>query len=69
MELEGLKRSVAFVNSEDLVIGQLVTDRHRQIAKWLRGELPDTLHLYDVWHVAKGRKHDSVRVILELSAN
>ena len=31
----------------------LVTDRHRQIAKWLR-ENVHAAHYYDVWHVAKG---------------
>ncbi|XP_034082366.1 uncharacterized protein LOC117552821 [Gymnodraco acuticeps] len=52
MELEGLKRMVAFF--EDILeIGTLVTDRHRQIAKWIRENMPYTKHLYDIWHVAK----------------
>ena len=37
-----------------LTIGTLVTDRHAQIAKWVRNELPSTIHLFDVWHLAKG---------------
>ena len=32
----------------------LVTDRHYQIAKWVRENLPDTDHRYDIWHMAKG---------------
>ncbi|KAI4799884.1 hypothetical protein KUCAC02_016423 [Chaenocephalus aceratus] len=52
MKLEGLKRMVAFF--EDILeIGTLVTDRHRQIAKWIRENMPYTKHLYDIWHVAK----------------
>ncbi|KAI4806305.1 hypothetical protein KUCAC02_017134 [Chaenocephalus aceratus] len=52
MELEGLKRMVAFF--EDILeIGTLVTDRHRQIAKWIRENMSYTKHLYDIWHVTK----------------
>ena len=41
------------MKSNDLSIYLLVTDRHRQIDKWLRTEIPDITHKYDVWHVAK----------------
>ena len=51
-ELEGLKRALQVVGTEN--IHKLVTDRHRQIAKWLRENLPQILHCFDVWHVAKG---------------
>ena len=37
-------------------VAALVTDRHRQIAKWIRENLPNVKHYYDVWHVAKGIK-------------
>ncbi|KAJ4947727.1 hypothetical protein JOQ06_009760 [Pogonophryne albipinna] len=62
MELEGLRRSVAAVEEEGLSIGTIITDRHRQIAKWIRTELPEVQHLYDIWHVAKGisRKLESL---------
>ena len=42
-------------HDNDLNISYLVTDRHREIAKWIREALPNVVHLYDVWHVAKGR--------------
>ncbi|KAI4800827.1 hypothetical protein KUCAC02_007056, partial [Chaenocephalus aceratus] len=61
MELEGLKRTGAFF--EDILeIGTLVTDRHRQIAKWIRENMPHTKHLYDIWHVAKsaGKKLEAI---------
>lgn len=30
-----------------------MSDRHRGIAKWTRENCRDTLHYYDIWHVAK----------------
>lgn len=54
MEKEGLMRSVKKLQGNGLVIGQLITDRHRQISKWIREELPHVTHYYDVWHIAKG---------------
>ncbi|XP_061898569.1 uncharacterized protein LOC133646801 isoform X3 [Entelurus aequoreus] len=53
MEMEGLKRMVELLISWDLDVGVLVTDRHRQIAKWIRENMPNTRHCYDIWHVAK----------------
>uniref|UniRef100_A0ABM0MDF2 Uncharacterized protein LOC102804858 n=1 Tax=Saccoglossus kowalevskii TaxID=10224 RepID=A0ABM0MDF2_SACKO len=55
MEMEGLKRSVAFLK-EHADIGVVITDRHRQIGKYIREEIPEAVHQYDVWHVAKGLK-------------
>lgn len=52
MELEGLKRSLNHLR-QWLEIKTLVTDRHRQIAKWIRENYSTILHLYDIWHVAK----------------
>lgn len=56
MELEGFKRMLKKLKKADLGIGKLVTDRHRQLAKYVREEQPDILHMYDVWHVAKGKR-------------
>ena len=54
MEKEGLIRAVKFLHDEDLTIKQLVTDRHPQIQKYVREQLPETSHKYDVWHIVKG---------------
>lgn len=54
MEKRGLERAVDWVKNNDLEIGTIVTDRHLQIQKWIRENLPETTHYYDVWHVAKG---------------
>ncbi|XP_077061940.1 uncharacterized protein LOC143714600 [Siphateles boraxobius] len=54
-ELEGLKRSVGLLRGKDLHLATLITDRHCQVAKWVREELsPEgTQHYFDVWHIAK----------------
>lgn len=56
MEKEGLQRVLNFLQKEKMTVEVLVTDRHRQINKWLRESYPSITHYYDVWHVAKGKK-------------
>lgn len=56
MEMEGLQRAIAFLCSKEKKIGTLITDRHAQVAKWLRENHPQINHRYDVWHIAKGEK-------------
>jgi solute carrier family 8 (sodium/calcium exchanger) len=53
MEKEGLARAIQFLKKKKFNIGVLVTDRHRQISKWLRENFPAIDHRYDIWHVAK----------------
>ncbi len=53
-ELEGLKRALEHLEEEEIQVGTLITDRHRQVEKWLRQNRPDITHLFDVWHIAKG---------------
>ena len=53
MELEGLKRCKKEL--EGYAIKALVTDRHRQIAKWIR-ENWDVAHFFDCWHIVKGKQ-------------
>lgn len=53
MEKEGLLRGLNFLKDNDFTVKMLVTDRHKQIAAWLRNEWPDIMHRYDVWHLAK----------------
>ena len=57
MELEGLKRGLDKLKGHGIDITELVTDRHCQIQKWMRDNHPDTIHSFDVWHLAKGRHH------------
>ena len=55
MEKEGLIRGVEFFNQNNIKIKTLVTDRHTSIRKWIRENIAQTKHCFDVWHVAKGK--------------
>ena len=46
MEKEGLVRGMHFLNSNDLSIELLLTDRHMQIAAWMRNNQLDMKHTY-----------------------
>ena len=54
MEHEGLVRALHFLADNQIQVSTVVTDRHKQISKYLRTEHPDIVHQYDVWHIAKG---------------
>ena len=53
MEKEGLIRGIQLLLQKKFKISTLVTDRHKQIAKWMKENLPSTDHRYDIWHLAK----------------
>ena len=46
-------RSLRMLKKKKLKIDTLVTDRHKQIAKWLKENAADIDHRYDIWHLAK----------------
>lgn len=52
-ELEGCKRSFAFLQQLGLTVSEFISDRHRGIAKWIRDSCPNTKHFFDIWHVAR----------------
>ncbi|XP_034084827.1 uncharacterized protein LOC117554483 isoform X2 [Gymnodraco acuticeps] len=52
MEKEGLKRCLDHLESKDLAVEYIVTDRHPQIQKYLRER--NIEQFYDVWHFEKG---------------
>ena len=54
MEKEGLHCCMDFLKDNKLTVDVLVTDRHKQINKWLCEKHPDIKHYFDTWHVAKG---------------
>ncbi|XP_078793294.1 uncharacterized protein LOC111948705 isoform X1 [Oryzias latipes] len=66
MEKEGFIRSVNFLGTQQgLDIDVIITDRHVQLRKWIRENLPDVQHLLDVWHVAKGLRKKLVALSKE----
>ena len=54
MELEGLKRGLTKLEEENIDVSHLVTDRHSQVKCYMRRDQPNIIHMFDVWHVAKG---------------
>ena len=53
MEMVGLIRAFKLLKKKKFKINTLVTDRHMQIAKWMRENAADTDHRYDIRHLAK----------------
>ncbi|KAJ8043460.1 hypothetical protein HOLleu_10553 [Holothuria leucospilota] len=61
MELEGFKRCMKWLldaaNMAGLAIECIITDRHLQVAKWIRENLTSLqIHFYDIWHISKSLK-------------
>ena len=54
MEKEGLHRCMDFLQDHNLAIDVLVTNRQKQINKWIRETHPHIKHYFNTWHVAKG---------------
>ena len=52
MEVEGLSRALEFLDANALEFGALITDRHKQICKFVSKHYPDIEDLFDVWHVS-----------------
>ena len=56
MEKHGLIKCVESISDKSgLQIQTLVTDRHSQIIKFVRKNMEETEHVFDVWHVSKGK--------------
>ena len=64
MEKEGLCRVLNSLQQKGFTIAELITDRHRQINKWLRETHPNITHYFDIWHVAKGKKTKSIYIVI-----
>lgn len=54
MEHRGLVQALKFLDNSSVQVETLITDRHKQIAKYMREHKPSVDHRYDVWHVSKG---------------
>ena len=55
MEKEGLCKALIFSAANSMEVCMLVTDRHKQINKFLNKKYPEIEHWYDVWHVSNGK--------------
>ena len=57
MEKGGLDRAMEFLNQQNVPVEVIVTDRHRQINKWIRETYPEVKYYYDVWH-----RYDAIQI-------
>ena len=62
MEHEGLVRAVGLLTHAGLSIAQIITDRNKQNEAWIRRNLLDTCHYFDIWHVSKSKGTILLRV-------
>ena len=59
MELEGFIRCKNQLESRGGEVATITTDRNRTVAKYIRENWEDTVHQYDVWHIAKSMTFNS----------
>ena len=55
-ELEGFKECLPQLDSDEYIVNTVATDRNKQLAKWLREQIPSMKHQYDPWHFAENIK-------------
>ena len=53
IRLQGQRHLLTLLTVAGLSIPIFVSDRHRDIAKWLRECHPNVQHFFDQWHIAK----------------
>jgi len=54
MELLGLQQCLEGLQSKQVAVHSITTDRHMSIEKWLR-ECTTMHHFFDTWHISKGQ--------------
>ena len=55
-ELKGQQERLQDLSNVGYTINVIATDRNRQIAKWIREEIPEVAHKFDPWHFVKNIK-------------
>lgn len=53
MEKEGFSRCIEMLESNDVTITRIATDRHVSISSSMNKDHPNINHQYDVWHLSK----------------
>ena len=56
LELAAFKICLDDLSNDNYQVSVVATDRNRQLAKWLRTEIPTIKHKYDPWHFVKNIK-------------
>ena len=70
MEHKGLVKVLKFLADNSVQVETPITDRHKQIARYMREQKPSIDHRYDVWHVSKGiHVHISIYFVYSCNCN
>ncbi|XP_071965513.1 uncharacterized protein [Antedon mediterranea] len=69
MELKGLQKTLDVFKDFKVNISTIVSDRHRQLQKYLRDNFPDIKHYFDCWHIAKSIKKKIQAISTKKSCN
>ena len=56
LETEGFKDCLSQLETDNINVQKISTDRNKQIAKWLRENRPNLNHRFDPWHFSKNIK-------------
>ena len=56
MERMGFKKGLTFLKVQGIIPEQIMIDRHTQIRKFMREEVPNINHQFDVCHLVKNIK-------------
>ncbi|KAL1430227.1 hypothetical protein MTO96_015291 [Rhipicephalus appendiculatus] len=69
MEKEGLQRALDYLTEQEVVISSLVTDRHSEIKAFLKKYYPYIKHLFDLWHMGKGKWSNALSVVCAIKSS
>ncbi|WAR27021.1 hypothetical protein MAR_012725 [Mya arenaria] len=67
--IELVQRATDSLRRCGLSLAEIITDRHLQIQKWIRENLPGTVHSFDVWHIGKAVKKKLLALSKEKDCN
>ena len=56
VELAGVKSLLTSLESSNVTVSSLMTNRHRQVREYMKKEKPNINHQLDIWYVGKNMK-------------
>ena len=60
MEFAGFKNCFASMFRNNLDLGTFISDCHNQLIKYMKEELTELTHFFDLWHLKKSSKSRNV---------
>ena len=63
MEFEAFQRCMTYLLGGGLALHTFISDRHNQIAKYMREKLKQVIHYFDLWHLKKSKLNFLVEIM------